>query len=98
MSEYRHGRVSRPSRPWYARALRLRNIYLSHPWCVVLFEGSIALGLLMALTETVSWWVVPVLPLAVAAMVKVNDVIAGAVDRAGRRAKLRLASCAERAR
>lgn len=89
MSEYRHGRVTRPSRPWYARALGLRHIHLSHVWCVVLFEGSIALGLLMALTELVSWWVVPVLPLAVAAMVKTNDVIAGAVDRAGRRTRLR---------
>ncbi|WP_199037175.1 hypothetical protein [Glycomyces salinus] len=98
MSEYRHGRVSRPSRPWYARALGLRHIYLSHPWCVVLFEGSIALGLLMALTELVSWWVVPVLPLAVAAMVKANDVIAGAVDRAGRRTKLRLTEPTSRAR
>ncbi|MCH7232583.1 hypothetical protein L0U85_17235 [Glycomyces sp. L485] len=81
MSEYRRGRVARPKRPWYARALRLRHVYLSHAWCVVFFEGTIALGVLMALTELVSWWVVLVLPLAVAAMVKLNDVIAGAVDR-----------------
>ncbi|MFG3339467.1 hypothetical protein [Glycomyces sp. NPDC048151] len=83
MSEYRHGRVSRPRRPWYARMLRLRHLYLSNIWCVVLFEGSIALAVLMALTELVSWWVVPVLPLAVAGMVKLNDLIAGTLERHG---------------
>ncbi|GAB3221446.1 hypothetical protein GCM10027447_06980 [Glycomyces halotolerans] len=81
MSEYRHGRVVRLRRPWYARALGLRHLYPSNAWCVVFFEGSIALGVLMALTELVSWWIVPILPVAVAVMVKLNDVIAGAVDR-----------------
>lgn len=84
MSEYRHGRVSRPRRPWYSRALRLRHLYLSPAWCVVFFEGALALGVLMALTELVSWWVVPVLPLTVAAMVKLNDMVAGAAERGGR--------------
>ncbi|THV24340.1 hypothetical protein E9998_22230 [Glycomyces paridis] len=81
MSEYRHGRVARLRRPWYARTLRLKHLHLSHVWCVVLFEGSVALAVLMALTELVPWLVVLVLPLAVAAMVKINDVIAGAHDR-----------------
>ena len=83
MSEYRHGRVARLRRPWYARALRLKHLHLSNAWCVVLFEGSIALAMLMALTELVSWWVVLVLPLGVAAMVKLNDLIAGALDQRG---------------
>lgn len=83
MSEYRHGRVSRPRRPWYARVLQLKHLYLSNLWCVVLFEGSIALAVLMALTEFVSWWVVLVLPLAVAGMVKLNDLIAGTLERHG---------------
>lgn len=83
MSEYRHGRVSRPRRPWYARVLHLKHLYLSNVWCVVLFEGSIALAVLMALTEFVSWWVVLVLPLAVAGMVKLNDLIAGTLERHG---------------
>ncbi|WP_157930599.1 hypothetical protein [Glycomyces xiaoerkulensis] len=87
MSEYRHGRVVRPRRPWYARVLRIRHLRLSNAWCVVLFEGSIVLGVLMALTELVSWWVVPVLPLAVAAMVKLNDLVAGAADRTGGQAR-----------
>jgi hypothetical protein len=49
--------------------------------CVLLFEGSVALAVLMALTELVSWWVVLILPLAVAAMVKLNDFLAGALNR-----------------
>ncbi|MQM28178.1 hypothetical protein [Glycomyces albidus] len=83
MSEYRHGRVSRPRRPWYSRALGIRHLYLSNVMCVLLFEGSVALAVLMALTELVSWWVVLILPLAVAAMVKLNDFVAGALNRHG---------------
>jgi hypothetical protein len=83
VSEYRHGRVSRPRRSWYARALGLKYLYLSNLMCVLLFEGSVALAVLMALTELVSWWVVLILPLAVAAMVKLNDVVAGALNRHG---------------
>ena len=63
--------------------LRLKHLYLSNIWCVVLFEGSIALAVLMALTELVTWWVVPVLPLVVAGMVKLNDMIAGSLERHG---------------
>ncbi|RRS00074.1 hypothetical protein EIW28_05575 [Glycomyces terrestris] len=83
MSEYRHGRVSRPRRPWYARALGIKHLYLSNVMCVLLFEGAVALAVLMALTELVSWWVVVVLPLAVAVMVKLNDLVAGALNRHG---------------
>ncbi|HEY8471453.1 MAG TPA: hypothetical protein VIL37_02320 [Natronosporangium sp.] len=65
-------------RPLYARALRLRHLRPSGLWCFVFFEGMIALGVLLALTELVSWWAVLVLPASVAVMVKVNDVLAGA--------------------
>lgn len=68
-------------RPLYARVLRLRHIRPSGVLCFVFFEGSIALGVLLALTEIVSWWVVAILPLLVAAMVKLNDLIAGAGRR-----------------
>lgn len=71
-----------PARPpLYARVLRLRHIRPSAALCFVFFEGSIALGVLLALTEIVSWWVVAILPLLVAAMVKLNDVVAGAGRR-----------------
>ncbi|WP_029767212.1 hypothetical protein, partial [Haloglycomyces albus] len=70
--------MSRPSQPWYARLLRIKNLRLTTGWCVLLFEGAIVMAILLALTELVSWWVVPILPLLVAGLVKLNDVIAGA--------------------
>jgi hypothetical protein len=71
-----HGR-----RPMYARLLGLRHLTPSGFLCFVFLEGSVALGVLLALAELVSWWGVLVLPLTVAAMVKLNDVLAGAVGR-----------------
>lgn len=74
----------RPRRPVYARVLRLRHIRPSPVLCFVFFEGSLALAILLALTEIVSWWVVIVLPVLVAVMVKLNDVVAGAGRRGAR--------------
>jgi hypothetical protein len=68
-------------RPFYARVLRLRHIAPSGLLCFVFLEGSVALGLLLALAELVSWWGVLVLPVTVAMMVKLNDVIAGSLAR-----------------
>jgi hypothetical protein len=61
--------------------LRLKHIAPSGLLCFVFLEGSIALGLLLALAELVSWWGVLVLPVMVALMVKLNDVIAGSLTR-----------------
>jgi hypothetical protein len=69
-------------RPLYARVLRLRHIAPTGLLCFVFLEGSIALGLLLALAELVSWWGVLVLPVTVALMVKLNDLIAGSLVRA----------------
>jgi hypothetical protein len=77
-------RASRPemaSRPLYARLLRLRHVAPSGFLCFVFLEGAVALGILLALAELVSWWGVVVLPLTVAVMVKLNDAIAGALSR-----------------
>jgi hypothetical protein len=68
-------------RPLYARMLRLRFVAPGGLLCFVFLEGAIALGLLLALAELVSWWGVLVLPLTVALMVKLNDVIAGSLAR-----------------
>lgn len=73
--------TGRASRPLYARLLRLRHITPSGLLCFVFLEGAIALGALLALAELVSWWGVIVLPLTVAVMVKLNDVIAGFLPR-----------------
>jgi hypothetical protein len=70
-------------RPMYARVLGLQYLRPSSLLCFAFFEGAVALSALLALAELAQWWVVLVLPLSVAAMVKLNDVIAGAVLRAG---------------
>jgi hypothetical protein len=72
--------VSR-DQPLYARMLRLRHLAPSGLLCFVFFEGAVALGVLLALAELVSWWGVLVLPATVAGMVKLNDVIAGMLAR-----------------
>ena len=67
--------------PLYARLLRLRHVAPTGFLCFLFLEGTVALGALLALAELVSWWGVLVLPATVALMVKLNDVIAGALSR-----------------
>ena len=45
-----------PYQPLYARMLRLRHLAPGGLLCFVFLEGAIALGLLLALAELVSWW------------------------------------------
>jgi hypothetical protein len=73
-------------RPLYARMLRLRYLAPSGFLCFVFLEGAVALGFLLALAELVSWWGVVVLPVAVAAMVKLNDAVTGVLIRPAREA------------
>nr|WP_239542892.1 hypothetical protein [Micromonospora terminaliae] len=49
--------------------------------CFLFFEGAVALAVLLALAELVTWWAVLLLPAAVAAMVKLNDMVAEIVIR-----------------
>jgi hypothetical protein len=67
--------------PLYARTLRLRHLAPSGFLCFLFLEGAVALGVLLALAELVSWWGVLVLPATVAGMVKLNDVFAGMLAR-----------------
>jgi hypothetical protein len=77
--------AGRARRPLYARLLRLRYLHPGPVACFLLFEGTIALGALLALAELVDWPVVILLPAGVALMVKLNDVLAGAtLPRFGR--------------
>ncbi|GIF16127.1 hypothetical protein FHX34_10249 [Actinoplanes teichomyceticus] len=73
----RSRRAGAAHQPLYSRMLRLRHLSPSGLLCFVFLEGAIALGILLALAELVSWWGVLVLPLAVAVMVKFNDLVAG---------------------
>lgn len=63
--------------PRYARILRLRHLAPGGFACFAFFEGSIVLAVLLAFAELVSWWAVVVVPVTVAAMVKLNDYVAG---------------------
>jgi hypothetical protein len=67
--------------PLYARLLGLQYMAPSGFLCFVFLEGAVALGILLALAELVSWWGVLVLPLSVAVMVKLNDIVAGMLAR-----------------
>jgi hypothetical protein len=67
--------------PLYARMLGLQYVAPGGFLCFMFLEGAVALGILLALAELVSWWGVIVLPATVAVMVKLNDVVAGAVSR-----------------
>ncbi|AGZ39845.1 hypothetical protein [Actinoplanes friuliensis] len=67
--------------PLYARMLGLQYLAPGGFLCFVFLEGAVALGILLALAELVSWWGVLVLPLTVAVMVKLNDVVAGSLIR-----------------
>ncbi|MGC4854519.1 hypothetical protein ACLQ24_14280 [Micromonospora sp. DT4] len=68
-------------RPLYARLLGLRFVNPGGVLCFLFFEGTIALAVLLALAELVTWWAVLVLPVVVAAMVKLNDMVAAVVVR-----------------
>ncbi|WFE29804.1 hypothetical protein O7623_11725 [Solwaraspora sp. WMMD791] len=67
--------------PLYARVLRLRHLRPNGLTCLLFFEGSLVAGGLLALAELIPWWGMFVLAVAVAVMVKVNDVVAAAVHR-----------------
>jgi hypothetical protein len=69
--------------PLYARLLGLQYLAPGGFLCFVFLEGAVALGILLALAELVSWWGVLVLPAMVAVMVKLNDVVAGMLMRPG---------------
>jgi hypothetical protein len=74
------GEAARPVRraPLYARVLRLRRLRPGPVLCFVFLEGSVAFAVLLALAGLASWWTVLALPVAVAVMVKVNDLVAAA--------------------
>jgi hypothetical protein len=79
-------------RPLYARLLRLRYLHPGGVACFLLLEGTFALGALLALAELVAWPVVLLLPIGVAVMVKLNDVVAGtALHRLGQGRAARVA-------
>ncbi|GIF68691.1 hypothetical protein Ais01nite_67260 [Asanoa ishikariensis] len=69
-------------RPFYARALRLRHLNPSSTVCFVFLEGATAFAVILALAELIPMWGVVLLPICIAAMVKINDLVAGAAVKA----------------
>ena len=61
--------------------LRLDYLQLSGVACFFLFEGMVALAVLLSLAELVNWWSVLVLPAVVAGLVKINDLVASVFGR-----------------
>ena len=71
--------------PLYSRLLGLRRLRLL-PWQrAVLGEGSLAVAGLLVLADLATAWTLLVLPLAVAALVKLHDVVAGLLATSDRR-------------
>jgi hypothetical protein len=65
----------------YHRLLRLRHYRPGTLVTAVLFEGSIVAAVVLSLAEILEWWSVLVVPVAVAAVVKFNDLVAGLPTR-----------------
>lgn len=87
MSRGRRKRGPDRARPLYSRALRLDYLQLGPFACFFLFEGMIALAVLLSMAGLVTWWTVLILPVVVAALVKINDAVASLFGRSkmGRR-------------
>jgi len=68
----------RPGRvPVYSRLLRLRHLHLRGWQRIVLGEGALVAAVLLVLADLASAWTLLVLPVAVAAVVKLHDVVEG---------------------
>ena len=64
-------------RPLYVRLLRLRRLRLRAWQRAVLGEGALAVAVLLVLADRAAAWALLVLPVLVAVVVKVHDVVAG---------------------
>ena len=81
MARYSDGSRESRRQPLYASVLGLRHIHPGGVLCFLFFEFVVAAAMLLALIGFVSWWGVLVLPVTVAAMVKLNDIVAGRLPR-----------------
>lgn len=72
---------STTKKPLYPRLLRLRHIEPNMWQRALLGEGAITVAVLLVLADLASAWTLLVLPVAVAAVVKAHDVLAGTLQR-----------------
>ena len=73
------------SEPLYPQLLRLKHVHPNAWQRALLGEGMAVLGGLLALADVASAWSILVLPVAVGAVVKAHDVLAGRLSGAGTR-------------
>lgn len=73
---------SRHKHPLYPRLLHLQNIHPNAWQRAVLGEGMAGVGALLAMADLASAWSIVVLPVAVGAVVKAHDLLAGYLRRA----------------
>jgi hypothetical protein len=71
--------MTAPARPLYFRLLGVRHLRARPLVAFLLFEGSVAAGVLLALADIVNVWGIIAVPVAVAIMVKVHDRVARAL-------------------
>lgn len=69
------------SKPLYPRLLRLRNVAPNGWQRALLADGPVVLAAILILADLASAWTLLALPVAVAVMVKVHDVLAGWLAR-----------------
>ena len=74
--------LRRAPKSFYQSVLRLHRIRPNGIQRVLLIEGSAVVGVVIALADVASAWVIPVLPAAVAGAVKFEDVVATVLSRA----------------
>ena len=67
--------------PLYVRLLHLRHVHPTAVQRALLGEGALFVAALLTLADLASAWLLLVLPLAVAAVVKAHDVLAGQLRR-----------------
>jgi len=80
--------------PLYSRLLRLRHVHPNGWQRALLAEGSLAVAGLLVLADLATAWTLLVLPVAVAGVVKANDLLAGLLARRSRAAPTRLSATA----
>ncbi len=73
-----------PRTPLYSRLLRLKHVHPNGWQRALLAEGSLAVAGLLVLADLATAWTLLVLPVAVAAFVKANDLLAGFLARRSR--------------
>lgn len=74
----------RKAKPLYWRILQLRYVHPNSWQRAVFFEGSIAVAAILVLADLASAWLLLVLPVAVAVVVKGHDVLVGWLGAATR--------------